>query len=103
MSCVFPGANSVGEFWSNMVNGVDCVTELPPRRWHDLDRTSLPPGHDAHLSSTRGGYLRPDQLFDPLAFGVMPNTVRDGDPDQFLLLKIIAEALDDAHVAADDP
>ena len=33
MACVMPGAPDVEAFWSNIVDGVDSVSEVPESRW----------------------------------------------------------------------
>lgn len=33
----FPKANNVNEFWSNLVNNIDCITEVPNERWNIED------------------------------------------------------------------
>ena len=37
MSCRFPGAENVDQFWENLLNGVDSVREIPADRW-DIER-----------------------------------------------------------------
>ncbi|UWS62593.1 hypothetical protein N2384_06085 [Bacillus paralicheniformis] len=29
----YPQADHIGEFWSNLKNGKDCITEIPKDRW----------------------------------------------------------------------
>ena len=36
MSCLFAGSPDVDTFWSNILGGVDNITEPPPEAW-DLD------------------------------------------------------------------
>src|SRR5262249_8441974 len=59
--------------------------------------------HDAALPGRRAGFLPTHLFYDPIAHRVLPNLVRYGDPDQFLMLDIIDAALRDAHVAEDAP
>jgi len=103
MACVFPKATNVQQFWSNLVNGVDAVGSPPPGRWTERRNFQLPTEHEAFLPSNRGGFLPTDLPFDPLPFGIPPNLVRHGDPDQFLMLHIIDTALRDADIAEDSP
>ena len=37
MSCRFPGAENLHQFWKNLLNGVDSIREIPDDRW-DIDR-----------------------------------------------------------------
>ena len=103
MACVFPKAANLAQFWSNLANSVDAIDAPPPGRWSTCRNFTLPQGHEAFLPCNRGGFLPCDVLFDPLPFGVQPNLVRHGDPDQFLVLYIIDQALRDAGVADDSP
>ena len=34
MGCIVPAAADLRAFWSNIVNKVDAITEVPARRWH---------------------------------------------------------------------
>ncbi|HTU89852.1 MAG TPA: type I polyketide synthase, partial [Gemmataceae bacterium] len=101
MACVFPKAANVRQFWSNLVNGVDAIDSPPPGRWSERRNFQLPAEHEAFLPSNRGGFLPAELPFDPLPFGVQPNLVRHGDPDQFLMLHVIDAALRDAGIADD--
>jgi acyl transferase domain-containing protein/phosphopantetheinyl transferase len=103
MACVFPKAADLRQYWSNLVNGVDAVTDRPPHRWREHANFDLPPEHEAAIPVGRGGYLPAEIFFDPVAYGVLPNLVRHGDPDQFLMLHLADKALRDAQVAADAP
>jgi acyl transferase domain-containing protein/phosphopantetheinyl transferase len=87
MECVFPGARDLAAFWSNIVRGVDAITELPPTRW-DPASFDLPP--------LRAGCLDGLTDFDPLEVGVIPAALDEGDPEQFLVLGVIHRALWDA-------
>ena len=103
MACVFPQAANVKQYWSNIVNAVDCIGDPPAERWRDCSNFGLPADHEAFIASNRGGYLPPDFVFDPIAYGVQPHLAVHGDPDQFLALHLIDIALADAGVADDDP
>ncbi len=103
MACVFPKAANVRQFWSNLANGVDAIDRPPPGRWPQRRNFQLPTEHEAFLPTDRGGFLPTDLPFDPLPFGVPPNLVRHGDPDQFLMLHVLDAALRDAGVAEDSP
>ncbi|MBV9122123.1 MAG: polyketide synthase dehydratase domain-containing protein, partial [Planctomycetes bacterium] len=103
MACVFPGACDLKHYWSNLVNGVDAITSIPPGRWEGMDRLRVPPDHEAHLACSRGGFLPGDLRFPARRFGIMPNIVRHGDTDQFLMVHLIDAALQDAQVSEDHP
>jgi acyl transferase domain-containing protein len=95
MACIFPGAEDVGAFWSNILEGVCSITDAPPDWGGDLvhDPTST---ENDRVYTRAGGFLHELARFDPLHYGVMPNSVDGSEPDQFLALRVAHEALDDA-------
>lgn len=103
MACVFPKAPDLRQYWANLAGGVDAIGPLPADRWHETSNFALPKGHEVFLPTHRGGYLPSNLPFDPLPFGVLPNLVKYGDPDQFLMLHVIDRALKDARITDDAP
>jgi acyl transferase domain-containing protein len=103
MACIFPGARNLRQYWANLVNGVDAVSDPPGERWRD--HRNFDPGnqHEAALPGRRAGFLPTDLIYDPMPHRVLPNLVKYGDPDQFMMLDIIDRALADAQVAEDAP
>lgn len=102
MACVFPQAGDVAAYWANLVGGVDAISEIPPDRFPESRNHDLPPDHEAHIACTRGGFLQRGLLFDPMRYGLLPNAVRNGDPDALLILHLVDQALSDAQIARDD-
>ena len=95
MSCLFPKAPSLQRYWQNIVDKVDAVGD-PPDDWdaahyYDPDSTA-----NDRIYCKKGGYLGDLARFDPLQYGIMPNSIDGGEPDQFLALKVAHEALQDA-------
>lgn len=92
MSCLFPGAPDLPSFWTNIVSGTSSIRQAASDEW----------GTDAHLDLTdriycrRGGFITEYASFDPLPFGIMPSSIRGGDPEQFLALRVAHEAMKDA-------
>lgn len=103
MSCIFPKANNLREYWSNNVNGVDAVVEKPARRWPTQKNWTRPRTHESFLPCSKAGFLSEGVFLDPVKFGIVPNLVRHGDPDQFFMIACIDMALRDAKIAADAP
>ncbi len=85
MECVFPGAPNLAAFWRNIVRGASSLTPMPPDRWNGVGANDLP--------RLPGGFIDGLTDFDPLAFGVMPAEVEEGDAEQFLVLSVIDAAL----------
>lgn len=99
MSCIFPGATDLEEFWANVVGGRDLVTEVPKERWSTelyFDPTGT--GGDQKTCSRWGAFL-PPTAFDPLAHGIPPRSLGSIDPVQLLSLEVAGRALADAGYA----
>jgi acyl transferase domain-containing protein len=103
MSCLFPGAPGLREYWENILARVDAVTDPPPGTWEtDIFYDPDSEAND-RVYCRRGGYLGDLATFDPLDHGVMPRTVEGGEPDQWLALRVAKEAFEDAGYGDEIP
>ncbi|MFB9326110.1 SDR family NAD(P)-dependent oxidoreductase [Paenibacillus aurantiacus] len=95
MSGVFPMAKDVHEFWRNLLEGKDCIGELPENReaWF---KTGGDSAEAAGRAVRWGGFVEDIDLFDPLFFGISPKEAELMDPQQRLLLMQAWKALEDA-------
>ena len=84
-SCRLPESNSLEEFWHNLIEGRDMVTE-DDRRW--------PPG--LHGLPRRNGKLKDVSHFDAEFFRVNPAQAHAMDPQLRLLFEVAYEAIIDA-------
>ncbi|MFE4538493.1 SDR family oxidoreductase [Streptomyces scopuliridis] len=94
MAGMFPGAPDLAEFWANILEGKDCVTEVPAHRW-DAERYYAPDGDGERTPSRWGGFL-PEIPFDPLRYGIPPASLASIEPVQLLALEAARRALADA-------
>ena len=100
MACLFPGAGNLRQFWENIVSKTCSIGE-PPASW-DANRYYQPTNTPSDRTyCTKGGFLGDLATFDPVEFGVMPNSLDGGEPDHFLTLRVAAEALRDAGCSPD--
>jgi len=95
MSSMLPKAPDLSSYWDNILSKVDAVTEIPKERWDwelyfDSDREAKD-----KIYSKWGGFLD-DQSFDPMEFGIPPNSIPSIDPMQLLALKAARQAIEDA-------
>ncbi|MCP6681309.1 beta-ketoacyl synthase N-terminal-like domain-containing protein [Bacillus nakamurai] len=96
MSGQFPQSSDIQSFWKHVVNGDNCVTEIPEERW-DWRRY----GADEDKSSLRwGGFIYGIGEFDPLFFGISPKEASQMSPEQFLLLTHTWKAMEDAGLTS---
>jgi acyl transferase domain-containing protein len=95
MACIVPRADTPWQFWQNIVNKVDGLSD-PPRD-SPADRYSRPDSAVAQpIYTGRGGYLGDVSRFNPIKYGIMPAGIDGAEPDQFLALRCAHEALTDA-------
>lgn len=92
----FPGADNPDQFWNNLINGVESVTEVPADRW-DVNRYFDPePRAPYQIYNKWGGFLEEADRFDPLFFGITPLEAEIMDPQQRLVLEEAWRAIEDA-------
>lgn len=97
MSCRFPGANSVNDFWDNLRAGVDSISEVPDSRWN-TDSYFSSKGVLGKSKTKWGGFISDVDEFDSEFFGISPREAETLDPQQRLLLEVAYEALEDASL-----
>ncbi len=97
MAAVFPGAPDLATYWSNILAGVDAITDVPAARWDPsfYDPEAAASGRGDRLYCRRGGFVA-GVGFDPVRFCIMPVAVSGGEPEQLIALHVAAEAIADA-------
>ncbi len=95
----YPGAENVEEFWLNIKQGVDSITEIPEERWpienfYDEDRQECVGRGKSY--SKWGGFLKNVADFDPLFFNITPQLARDIDPQERIFLQTCWNTIEDA-------
>ncbi|MFI4954481.1 MAG: SDR family NAD(P)-dependent oxidoreductase, partial [Gammaproteobacteria bacterium] len=87
MACDFPGgADSIEQFWENLVQGKDAITLAPQNRW------------DSSFYPFKGGFVDDMLNFDASFFGISPREAEYMDPQQRKALEISWHALEDAGI-----
>ena len=94
MSCRFPGAKNVDEFWQNLCDGVESISFF-------TDEEILASGIDPQLLNNpnyvkASPILEDIELFDAEFFGYSPKEAELIDPQQRLLLECAWESLENA-------
>lgn len=95
MSCYFPGAGSLTEYWSHILKQVYSVTEVPESHWDWTLYYNADPLAKDKIISKWGGFL-PDITIDPFRYGISPAAMKVIEPLQLLLLEAVRRALADA-------
>src|SRR5690242_912477 len=94
LSCRFPGAASVEEYWKNLCDGVESITFF-------ADQELLRAGVDASVLADpnyvkAAPILRDIEMFDAAFFGYSPKDAALMDPQQRLFLEVCWEAFENA-------
>ena len=83
----YPMAANLREFWRNLEQGRDCITEIPSDRWD----------YEQHADSGRwGGFLDGVDRFDALFFHISPREANLIDPQERLFLQTAWHTIEDA-------
>jgi acyl transferase domain-containing protein len=94
MECIYPGAANVNEYWKNILLAKDSITEIPASHWS----TDLydPRAMDTDYAKSKWGGFIPEIDFDPVEFGIVPQSAFMTEPAQLLGLLVVKKALKDA-------
>ena len=95
MGCLFPKADSLEAYWSNIRDAVDCVGPVPDSHWLPNDYFDADPKRPDFTYAQRGAFLEAVD-FDPLAYGILPNALEATDTSQLLGMVAAGMALRDA-------
>lgn len=92
----YPMADTLEEFWTNLQQGKDCITEIPADRWDH--RPYFDPGKKKKGKSYSkwGGFINDADKFDPLFFHISPREAELMDPQERLFLETVWHTLEDA-------
>jgi acyl transferase domain-containing protein/2-polyprenyl-3-methyl-5-hydroxy-6-metoxy-1,4-benzoquinol methylase len=94
MSCRFPGAKDIEQFWQNLRNGVESITFFSDQ---ELTESGIDSSIINDSNYIKAGYIVDDiDLFDNSFFGYSPKETEIIDPQQRFFLECAWEALEDA-------
>ena len=92
----YPGARDLRAFWENLRTGKDCITEIPPERWHHHLYFDADKDRPGTTYCKWGGFLDGVDEFDPLFFNISPREAERMDPQERLFLECVFATLEDA-------
>ena len=95
MASIFPQAKNLQEYWENIVNEINCITDVPDSRWNLEDYYDPDPRTPDKTYCKRGGFI-PHIDFNPMEFGIPPNLLEVTDISQLLSLVVAKKALEDS-------
>src|SRR5580692_11489552 len=89
VSGIFPEAGDLAEFYANLCNKMDCVSDPSRER---LAYSGIDPDKDYKL----GGHLNRIDLFDHLFFNISKKEAEFMEPTQRMALQLACEAIENA-------
>ncbi|MFH0974431.1 MAG: SDR family NAD(P)-dependent oxidoreductase [Spirochaetota bacterium] len=97
LGCYFPKARGIDQFWQNVLNKVNCITEIPKGRWDPAVYYSPDKNAPDKTYSKIGGFVDPFD-FSILAkkFKIPPMILNAMDVTQKFALLATSDALEDA-------
>ncbi|HAE40145.1 MAG TPA: beta-ketoacyl synthase [Candidatus Riflebacteria bacterium] len=99
MSCLFPKAQSLEDYWANIKEKVDAISEVPATHWNSADYLDSDKKRADHVYTSTGGFLDPVD-FVPGDWGIAPSDLDSIDTSQLLSLVVAQGALSDAGYGA---
>ncbi|WP_338315993.1 beta-ketoacyl synthase N-terminal-like domain-containing protein, partial [Streptomyces bohaiensis] len=100
LSALYPKSRDLRQFWGNVVAAADCIEDVPETHWSVADHYDPDPTAPDKTYAKRGGFI-PPVPFNPLEFGLPPNTLEVTDVLQLLSLVVARDLLKDS--GADQP
>lgn len=101
MNGVFPGSENLTEYWDNLKNNRNLVSEVPADRW-DIETIEKNENNTGKPISKWGGFIKDIDKFDCSFFGISPREANLMDPQQRLFLQTVYKTIEDAGYKPED-
>lgn len=98
MACVYPGSPDLESYWANIIEGRNLITEVPAERWNVDLYYQAGQSVKGKSPSKWGGFID-EMAFDPLRYGIPPQSLSAIEPIQLISLEVANQALSDAGYA----
>ncbi|MFM7407928.1 MAG: beta-ketoacyl synthase N-terminal-like domain-containing protein [Cuspidothrix sp.] len=96
MASLMPQSRNLREYWQNIVNKIDCITDVPSTHWSVDDYYDPNPRTPEDKTYCKRGGFIPEVDFNPMEFGIPPSILEVTDVSQLLSLVVAKEAMEDA-------
>ncbi|XP_073687087.1 uncharacterized protein pks1 [Garra rufa] len=98
IGCNFPGGEGVESFWKVLVEGKNCVEQIPDERFDTSEWFHLDESKPGKTQTTKAALIEGFNEFDHKFFGISEAEAEYMDPQQKLLLQCAYRALEDAGI-----
>lgn len=102
MSGIMPQSDTLEEFWKNLLEGKDLISEIPEERWNWKDYYGDPQTEVNKTNIKWGGFVNHLDKFDAGFFGISPREAELMDPQQRIFLQIVWKTIEDAGYRVSD-
>jgi acyl transferase domain-containing protein/acyl carrier protein len=96
MGSLMPQSRTLRDYWRNIVNKIDCITDVPSSHWSVEDYYDPNPRTPEDKTYCKRGGFIPEVDFNPMEFGIPPSILEVTDVSQLLSLVVAKETMEDA-------
>ncbi|KFF06341.1 SDR family NAD(P)-dependent oxidoreductase [Flavobacterium reichenbachii] len=96
LSGIYPGSRNIAEFWKNLQDGNDLVSEIPEERWDLENFYDREKGKKGKSYSKWGGFIENIDKFDADFFNISPFEAEMMDPQERLFMQVVWEVIEDS-------
>ena len=89
-------ANTLNDFWNNLKEGKNCISEIPKDRWDWNDYYNEKKGKSGSIYTKWGGFMEDFDKFDPSFFQMSPVDAERMDPQEQVFLEVAYASIEDA-------
>jgi acyl transferase domain-containing protein len=93
----YPQANNIQEYWENLKDGKDCISEIPSERWSLIDfyEPDVEKAVEEGKSYSKwGGFIERFKNFDSLFFNISPREAATIDPQDLEFMETVWSLLE---------
>lgn len=102
MSGVFPGAETIREYWDNLKEGKISITKIPEERWEQSKFVTNGVKEKFKIYCNTGGFLADSKRFDYEYFNMSKEEAIILDPQQRVILQLTKKLFDKAGYSKKD-
>ncbi|WNO11561.1 beta-ketoacyl synthase N-terminal-like domain-containing protein [Teredinibacter sp. KSP-S5-2] len=96
MAGQFPKSANINEYWQNIIDGKNCISEIPKSRWDISKYYQEENAGPGQTNCIYMGLLDDHDAFDPLFFDISPKEALSMDPQQRVLMQTCWQAFEHA-------
>ncbi|UII30438.1 SDR family oxidoreductase [Fulvivirga ulvae] len=97
MSCRFPKAQNLQDFWNLLIKGEDTIEEI--KRWNIDEYYNPDKGAKDKTHQRHGSMLQHIDDFDPLFFNISPAEAAEMNPSQKLMMELVWECIENSSTS----